>query len=84
MFFLARTVGFEPTPQGFGDPHATITTRPYIKDLVHREGLEPPVFTLEGCCISRYATGAFGWKPRFCPVSCGATNRRASITPVTT
>lgn len=60
MFFLARTVGFEPTPQGFGDPQATITTRPYIKGLVRREGLEPPVFTLEGRCISRYATGAFG------------------------
>ena len=26
---MAGVVGFEPTPQGFGDPHATVTPDAY-------------------------------------------------------
>ena len=29
LFKMAGAVGFEPTPQGFGDPHATVTPDAY-------------------------------------------------------
>ncbi len=40
---LAGAAGFEPTSQGFGDPHLAIRTRPCReKILVARGGIEPP------------------------------------------